>query len=76
MEAAQHAAGGVGEVVLHEAAGQAGLLVAPPVPGLHEEAALVSEHVRLDYHDAGEARLEDVHTGVSGFLSRSSRYCP
>ena len=30
----------------------------------------------LDYEDAGEARLDDVHTGYSGVLSNSRRYWP
>ena len=57
VQAPQHAAGGTALVVLHELLVDAGLGKLVLLVGLHEVAAVIAEHLRLNDHHAGDLGL-------------------
>ena len=57
VEAAQHAAGGAALVVLHEFLVDAGLGELVFLVSLHEIAAVIAEHLRLNDDDTGDLSL-------------------
>jgi len=59
VQAAQHAAGGAGVVVLHERQLDAGVAEALGVIRLHEEAALVVDELRLDDDHTAKGSLSE-----------------
>jgi ATP-dependent DNA helicase RecQ len=65
MQTAQDAAPGVGEIVLDEARGQAGLDIARLVPGFHEKAAGVAEDARFENDDTGDGSFYALHGGLA-----------
>jgi hypothetical protein len=76
VETAQHAARRARMVVLHELVAGAGELVEQLlVEALHEEAALVAEHARLEHHDVGDGGGHGLHQNNLS-LSSCWRYCP
>ena len=61
VETAQDAARGEREVVLDEGR-ETRFGVALGLPGFHEEAAIVAEDFRFEHQDAGQRRVDDVHS--------------
>ena len=57
MQAAQHTAGGAALVVLHEFLVDAGCRELVLLIGLHEIAAVIAEHLRLNDDDTGDLSL-------------------
>ena len=75
VQAAQHPLRRMTVIVLHELDRDTRVAQRAAIPRLEEVAAIVAEHARLDQHDIGNARRNEIHAAhLPG--NSDARYAP